>query len=131
MRRTLAILAPAALSCGLVGLPCAAPAQGGTAPQAPPATCNITSTTRPWYPPGTMDVQIDGQDIGNFQFGPGGNTGLNWQAPLCTPGPHSFQFTANFSTGVSTSCSGSFTVGSNTNVFAQMNIGPNGTTCSL
>jgi hypothetical protein len=131
MQRRLAILVPAALLCGLAGSACPAVAQYGSGPETAPTNCNITSTTRPWYPAGTMDVQIDGQDIGNFQFGPGGNTGLSWQAPLCTAGPHSFEFTANFTTGASTSCSGSFTVGTNTNFFAQMNIGPNGTTCSL
>ncbi len=130
MLRALSVLVAAAFLLFAVVRPVPAMARSATGPVtvAEQLTCTIESTTRPWNPPGTMDVQIDGQDQGNFQFGPSGNTGLTWS---CYPGPHAFTLTANFANGTSTSCSGSFTVGSNPNFFAQMNIGPNGTTCSL
>jgi len=91
-------------------------------------TCTIVGSTHYWNPPGTMDVTVDGSDIGNFQFGPSGNTSLSFS---CTSGSHSFTFAANFANGASASCSGSFSVGQNLNFAPQMNIGPNGTTCSL
>lgn len=91
-------------------------------------TCSISATTQPWNAPGVMIVKIDNNPVGTFQFGPGGNEGLLFS---CSQGAHNFTFIANFSTGETASCSGSFSVDQNLNFVPQMNVGPNGTTCSL
>ena len=70
MLRALSVLVAAAFLLFAVVRPVPAMARSATGPVtvAEQLTCTIESTTRPWNPPGTMDVQIDGQDQGNFQF---------------------------------------------------------------
>jgi hypothetical protein len=89
--------------------------------------CTISATDRAWNPPGTMDVAIDGADVGSFDFGPNGSKSLDFS---CTEGKHSFTFTVE---GTNISCSATFRVSkSKTKFVPGMFVSPNGTTsCGL
>jgi hypothetical protein len=90
-------------------------------------SCKILATTRPWNPPGVMDVFIDGNSIGSFKFGPNGSDEL---AFACTEGNHSFTFSVE---NTNISCSASFSVTSSKTTFSPMMwVAPNGAvTCGL
>ena len=88
--------------------------------------CKILGTSVPWNPPGTMDVSIDGDDIGSFDFGPDGSESLSFS---CTRGNHTFRFQIE---GTRVSCSGGLRIGRGLRFLPAMRVAPNGySVCSL
>lgn len=90
-------------------------------------SCKIVETNVPWNPPGKMNVTVDGNSVGSFDFDSNGTKSLDFD---CSSGSHGFTFKVN---GTQISCSGSFAVDNgHTQFIPAMRLFPNGTTaCSL
>jgi len=89
--------------------------------------CRILGTSFPWNPPGTMNVSIDGEDVGSFDYGADGSEPMNFS---CTRGNHTFRFSVD---GTRISCSGALRIGKQLRFIPGMRVNPyNGAAvCSL